>query len=241
MKPLYQLSQHIYIFPYVSETDQPNLGYIQGTNASLLVDSGCGRSTTDALKKELVEHYLSEPDHVVMTHYHWDHSFGASQFDALAHASAFTCAKMEELRQMNMTSIDDMISDDLMPEFCREHLHLEYDNVSQLELRVPENIIDQPTLFDLGDVQAVVFPVVSPHCEGALLVYVEQDKVLFIGDADCGYIRGTEFIDDYEKLSAFFEVVKNIDFEKIVLGHIDVLSKEEYCAMVQEALDELRK
>ena len=72
-----KVTDHIYIRKYQHYTDRPNIGYIRGERAALLFDAGNSGANVQLLKEELREAGLSMPDFVALSHWHWDHSFGA--------------------------------------------------------------------------------------------------------------------------------------------------------------------
>ena len=66
----------------------------------------------------------------------------------------------------------------------------------------------------------------SPHTEDALLVFVPEDRILFVGDAQLGEFP-TWFMDD-EKLAGLKEKVRSFDAETIIDGHWMPYTKKEF-------------
>lgn len=241
MKSLQKIKNDVFVFPFDQETDFPNVGYIRGKERAMLVDAGCGPKTTAQIHRQLVENDLPLPEMIAVTHYHWDHSFGCAYMDAVSVGSEYTNGKLTELKEMSIAVVDDIISDDLMPEFCREHILMEFPDVSKIEIKTLDRVISEPEEIDLGEKTVVLIPVISSHSEGSLLVYVKEDRVLFIGDADCGYIVGTEFVDDFAKLEEFAKVIESIDCDYIVEGHAEIYTKKEFMRQLESRFAEVAK
>ena len=72
-----QITEHIYCMDADAETDQPFIFLIQGQRFSLLADTGNSPENYRKFLRELNEAGLKEPDLAVLTHWHWDHTFGA--------------------------------------------------------------------------------------------------------------------------------------------------------------------
>ena len=73
---LYRLTERIWVYPYEETRDRPNLSYIRGDRWSLAVDAGHSEEHTRAFYRALEEAGLPLPALTVLTHWHWDHTFG---------------------------------------------------------------------------------------------------------------------------------------------------------------------
>ena len=73
---LNRLTQRIWVYPYEEERDRPNLSYIRGDRWSLAVDAGHSAEHTEEFYRALEETGLPLPKLTVLTHWHWDHTFG---------------------------------------------------------------------------------------------------------------------------------------------------------------------
>lgn len=77
---LTQISPDIYILPFDSHRDRPNLGYIHGEKYSVLVDAGNSEAHLTAMLVAIEETGLPAPKIALITHWHWDHTFGMHAF-----------------------------------------------------------------------------------------------------------------------------------------------------------------
>ncbi|MEG0693824.1 MAG: MBL fold metallo-hydrolase, partial [Oscillospiraceae bacterium] len=118
-----------------------------------------------------------------------------------------------------------------------EHIKIEYDNLSDIKVITSDIIFENQLTIDLGGVHCVLMQVTAPHTKDSVLVYIPEEKTLFIGDADCGdsYNDGKC---EQSKLMAFIHTIKTIDFDTYIIGHDKPETKETAMIYLQ---DELKK
>ena len=97
MKPE-RLTERIWIFPFEEERDRPILGYIRGDHWSLAVDAGHSSAHTEDFYKALTEEELPLPALTVLTHWHWDHTFGMHAVTGLTLANQKTNSELSCIR-----------------------------------------------------------------------------------------------------------------------------------------------
>lgn len=73
---LEQLTDRIFYYPHQPETDRPMLAYINGSRISLAIDAGNSAAHVDGFYGAFEAAGLKLPDMTVITHWHWDHTFG---------------------------------------------------------------------------------------------------------------------------------------------------------------------
>ena len=73
---LERLTERVWVYPYEEERDRPNLSYIKGDRWSLAVDAGHSDDHVREFYRALEEEGLPLPELTVLTHWHWDHTFG---------------------------------------------------------------------------------------------------------------------------------------------------------------------
>ena len=73
---LKRLTDRIYYLEHESETDRPMLAYIRGDKWSLAIDAGYSSSHVADFYRAIEAEHLKKPDFTVITHWHYDHSFG---------------------------------------------------------------------------------------------------------------------------------------------------------------------
>ena len=93
---LEQLTSRIFYYPHQPETDRPMLAYINGSRISLAIDAGNSAAHVDEFYGALAEADLKKPDITVITHWHWDHTFGMHHIHGLSAAHMKTNEMLEQ-------------------------------------------------------------------------------------------------------------------------------------------------
>lgn len=208
---LKRLSEHIWYMPYEEERDRPNLGYVKGDNWSLAIDAGHSDIHVKEFYALLEKENLPLPSLTVLTHWHWDHTFGMHAVNGLCIANEKTNSHLLEWEsKIESNGPDEFLAID-------ESIRKEYANNKKV-IVVPADILfsDELTL-DLGGCKVQVIESEAPHTDDSTLVYVVKDKVLFLGDSTCkDFRKGTKDKNLCKKLA---DKIKSINPQLCVEGH----------------------
>ena len=177
---LEQLTERIWYFPHEKERDRPNLGYIRGDRWSLAVDAGHSDTHTAEFYRALEEAGLSLPQLTVLTHWHWDHTFGLHAIHGLSLANAVTNRYLREFR--------DRIEKNGPGEFLAldESIRREYAGNKPVRIIPADLEFTGEMMLDAGNCPIRVFQAAAPHTDDSTLIEVPGEKVLFIGDCTGG-------------------------------------------------------
>lgn len=218
---LEQLTDRIFYYPHQPETDRPMLAYINGSRISLAIDAGNSAAHVDGFYGALEAAGLKLPDMTVITHWHWDHTFGMHHIHGLsaAHVKTNEMLKQERIRLADSAYADALKEEDP----C---LKQEYADGREI-VAMPSDIAftDKMTL-KLGGLTADIFHAVSPHSEDAVLVYVPEEKVLFLGDSTCGDFYNGGYMDK-GRLKTLVRTIERMDCRYCILSHAGPLTKKE--------------
>ena len=177
---LYQLTERIWVYPFEEERDRPNLGYIRGDRWSLAVDAGHSAAHTAEFYHAIQAAGLPLPALTVLTHWHWDHTFGMHAVHGLTLASRRTNTHLADFRQKLAAEGKEMffsIHDSIRKEYAQ----------GQPVIVTPADItFENELLLDLGGCPVRVFSAQAPHTDDSTLIFAPKESVLFIGDAACG-------------------------------------------------------
>lgn len=247
-----RLSEHIYCRPYQHTTDRPNIGLIVGKRKSLLFDGGNSAEHVALLKKELKEQALAEPDYVALSHWHWDHSFGASFWKVPVLAGRETDA---QLRKMTTWKWDDnsveervILGEDIV--FCNEMIKREYPDRSQIKVTAADIVFDGTMTVDLGGIVCHLIHVRGPHSSDSVICYVPSDRFVFLGDSNGKDLYGLpwhfdinheeDFVPttmalpyDREKVKAYLDVLDTLNFTRCIGGHADPMTREDLYLLLE--------
>ena len=197
--------------PYEEERDRPNLAYVKGENWSLAVDAGHSACHTEEFYALLEKEGLQLPRITVLTHWHWDHTFGMHAVNGLCIANGITNKYLEEWKErLEKNGPDEFFS-------LHESIRKEYKGNNKVVVKPADIMFAGEILFDLGGVRVKAMQTEAPHTDDSTIVYVCEDKTLFLGDA-----TGDEFfsgVKDEHLCRKLFDTIRRIDPEICVEGH----------------------
>jgi glyoxylase-like metal-dependent hydrolase (beta-lactamase superfamily II) len=88
-------------------------------------------------------------------------------------------------------------------------------------------IIEEPLTLDLGNLHPLIAPLPSIHAKGSLLIYVPEEKTMFVGDAFCLQDRdGKEYTNKDITLN-MIATIRKYEVSRFVFGHHDQFSSFE--------------
>ena len=183
---LQRITNHIYWTPPLEATDRPLLGAVVGETMTLMIDAGNSPDHANRFLNLLKQHKLRAPDFVALSHWHWDHIFGANTIDATLIAHYKTTQKLQEMSHWSWKDkpLAQRVEDGTEIEFCREHMKLELTDRqrAQLKIKIPELSFEHQLTLDLGSLTAQLIHVGGDHSDDSCVVYVPEEKVVFMGD-----------------------------------------------------------
>ena len=223
---LIRFSNRIWYATFEEERDRPCLGYIRGDNWSVAVDAGHSDAHVDEFYDALKKEQLPLPELTVITHWHWDHSFGMHRVYGLCVANSRTnrhlkeyAAKIAAEGEETFLSLDPSI-------------RKEYEGGRPVVI-VPADIEFKKTLrLDPGGLSVCLSTSVSPHTDDTTLVYIPEEKFLFVGDCICGEFPTWE--KDSQKTKDLIRTIEGIEAQHCLGGHWTLLTKEELLIALRE-------
>ena len=208
---LKRLTEHIWMMPYEEERDRPNLCYVKGGRMSLAVDAGHSAAHVREFYALLEKENLPLPDLTVLTHWHWDHTFGMHAVHGLTLANERTNRYLAEWKKK--------IEKNGPGEFLAIHesIRREYPAGTEVTVRTADIVFDGELTLDLGGCTVKVVQAEAPHTDDSTLVYVENDRVLFVGDSTChDFFTGIKRADLCAKMA---DTIRKINPAVIMEGH----------------------
>lgn len=79
---------------------------------------------------------------------------------------------------------------------------------------------------NLSGITAKIFHTVSPHSEDTALIYIPEEKILFLGDATSEDFFNNGYMDK-DKLKTLINLIVSIDCKSCILSHAEPLSKAD--------------
>lgn len=233
---LFKLTDCVYYMPGEEETDRPFLYYIKGKDYSVAIDAGNSKKHVECFYNAIKKENMALPKYTVITHWHWDHTFGIPYVHGETIASEQTNQKLKEVSNWEWT-LDEMKKRESTGEdisFCNNCIIKEYENLSEIMVKLADITISDNTQLDLGDLKLILIPRDSTHSRDALFIFCPEERMLFVGDADCEdyYEGGGKY--NRDKLDAIIHFIESIDFDTYLLGHDMPSNKEEALEYLRE-------
>jgi len=166
-----KISEHIWVIPDGRVDLVPNIGFIIGNKATLVVDSGMGDRNGQATLRELQKLNKNADLYLTTTHFHPEHVSGFHVFPPRAKLIR-PAIQQEELNTKGPGMI--LQFSGMSP----AHAEL----LKGAVLRPADIVFDGSVEVDLGGVTARLLTLGPAHTKGDNFIWVKEDRVLFGGD-----------------------------------------------------------
>lgn len=231
MQTIERIGKHFWYMTPVSETDRPILGMVVGNDRTLMIDAGNSEAHTNLFINMLKEKGLDWPDYVVLTHWHWDHIFGLSVLDnTVSIASNLTKKEIEKLLPLSWSdeAIDQRVAEGTEIEFCANAIKQEFVDNRDITITLPEMTFDGEIEIDLGGINCIIKHVGGDHAEDSVVVYVKEEKILFLADSIYPDIFSAKDNYTVEGTRDLLSKIEVFDADTYILSHSGIISKEEF-------------
>jgi glyoxylase-like metal-dependent hydrolase (beta-lactamase superfamily II) len=168
---LRQLSPHVHIIPDNSVPMVPNVGFIVGDRALLVVDTGLGPRNGAAVLEVAKKLGGDRKLYLVVTHFHPEHDLGAQSFPA---STTFIRSndQVKDIAEFGLQLAKVFAS--------RSAINAEL--LKDADFRKADVTFQADYDLDLGGIHARLIAMGANHTRGDIAIWVEADKVLFSGD-----------------------------------------------------------
>lgn len=224
--------------PADGSVDRPILGAVLGNERTLYIDAGNSKRHTVAFREGVRAAEGATRDAVTaLTHWHWDHSFGASADDVplLSHARTREALATQVGLDWSDAAIDERVRAGTEIEFCATYMKKEFgDERDDIEVRLPNATFQGSMTLFLGGVSCRIDHVGGVHADDSCLFYVPEEKILFIGDALGPAIYDGPRYYKADDLLRLLELVRAYDAEWYIESHYKPVDRATFWAEMEE-------
>ena len=210
------------VFWFQSEVyAQVTAGVVAGPQWAVVIDTLALPDETIAMR-EFIEHELGVPvRYIINTHYHADHAWGNCFFPGATVIAHERCR--EQLEALGMPSL--------------EAARRQNTALRQVKIVLPHiTFVSGEVTLRVGKKNLILMPATG-HSDDGISVLVEEDRVLFAGDA---FMPLPYVVDgDIEEITASIKKIARMGLENIIQGHGDIILRGEIEAAVKENLSYL--
>lgn len=226
---LKKLTSHIYYMAHKNDTDRPILGLVCGEKYSLIVDSGNSPNHAKEFLAEVSKLNVPPVKYLVLTHYHWDHIFGIKEMNLITIAHEKAKHEIDRMRNLNWddTSLEEHVRENIISENCSKCIKVELAEIEDFKVGEVDITYTDSLKVDLGGLTCMLNSVGGTHTDDSTIVYIPEEKVMFLGD--CIYGRRFNGLYGYDRK----ELLKMIDriekhyAEYYVISHEPVYDRKE--------------
>jgi len=210
-----RVSENIYWFQ--SEVyAQVTAGVIIGPQWAIVVDTLAVPEESQAIQKFITEEIGLPVRYLINTHSHSDHTWGNCFFPGATIIAHTKCA--EFMRNQGIEELESTKKQN--PAFQNSKIILPHLTFSYGELTLK-----------VGKKNLIIF-LTPGHTEDGISVFVEEDRVLFAGDA---FLPVPQLTDGrYKDTLAFMKKIGSMGLENIIQGHGDIILRGEIDDAIQE-------
>lgn len=230
MQQFKQLTNRIWYQTPVSETDRPIVAVIMGDERSLVIDAGNSSQHAALFLDEVEKHGLRRPDLVVLTHWHWDHIFGMKQMAVPTIATNRTVEEMQKIVDYEWSdeALEERIHQGIEIPFCADAIKLEFGKDRDIEVILPTIRFTGELEINLGGVTCLLRQVENDHSPGSALVYIPEERVLFLGDAMYADIFSAEWNYTVNQTTRLLDTIGEYEAAYYVWSHGEAMAKEAF-------------
>lgn len=166
-----KLSEHVYAIPDNSTPGVPNVGFIVGASAILVIDTGMGAANGKTVLEEARKLGPDKKLYLVTTHVHPEHDLGAQAFPP-ATVMIRSNAQVREIAEEGMRTAD----------IFKGRSETNKQLLDDATFRTADITFEDSYTLDLGGVTAQIFALGPAHTQGDTGIFIAGERVLFSGD-----------------------------------------------------------
>jgi glyoxylase-like metal-dependent hydrolase (beta-lactamase superfamily II) len=181
--------------------------------------------------------YVPRPHYMALTHWHWDHIFGAAEpgVPVIAHGQTAKEIKIQAGYEWTDAALDERVANGKEIALCADNIKLELPEPRRIRIAQPDIIYSDSLDMNPGDVTVHMQHVGGDHAADSCVMHIMPDKVLFLGD--CLYDAIYTPVRHYttKKLFPLLDTILSFEADYYIEGHTpNVMSRDELMVIVDK-------
>ncbi|EPY11176.1 MBL fold metallo-hydrolase [Paenibacillus alvei] len=167
--------------------------------------------------------------YLVITHAHWDHFLGMNEYNATIIVNSLTDQLLNTWRSYSFDdhSLQEYVDAKKMDSLCVEIIKSEVPNRDVFKLNSSDIVFDGSLVLDLGNKICVIERIRSTHTDDSTVVYVPDEKAIFLGDSIYSTTKNSLFHYKKSHLEPMIEDIQKFDASHFIVGHESICDIEE--------------
>lgn len=226
---LNKLSNTIYYLSNQDNNERPTLGLVCGDSYSLIIDSGNSPQHAKDFLLEIEKLNVPPVKYVAITHAHWDHFLGMNEFDATVIVNSQTNEIIKEWQSFSYDdrSLKSYVNTNQMSAMCMNIIQTDMPNRNSFKLKSPNVIFERTLTIDLGNKVCILEKIKNTHSEDSTVIYIPDEKVVFLGDCAYGTTTNSLFHFKQSLLLPMIKDIQKYNAEMFLLGHESICDSTE--------------
>ncbi|WP_134683045.1 MBL fold metallo-hydrolase [Brevibacillus migulae] len=237
-KTVKRLTDHILYLPADHDTDRPILAAISGSERTVIVDAGNSPAHARSFLEQLSGFGLPKMEYLFITHWHWDHIFGMKEWNLPTIAHRETKRELQKLIGLDWSdaALDQRVASGTEIAFCADMIKKEFPGELRhaIEPVLPQLTFDSQAEIDLGGITCLLQHVGGDHAQDSAVLFVKEEKVLFLGDALGPAIYAPERYYVPEHFLALLEQVESFGAATYIESHLFPQTQEQFAHDLNE-------
>ncbi len=234
---LIQLTKHTWLLPHspYSKIVQSSIGVIVTPKASVLVDAGNSPRLASRIKSELIRCNLPPVSHIIYTHHHWDHIYGACGFNVpvTAHSICKTLLEKESGKPWSIEYLRQEIKNNPKLGVSYNARAKAIQDWDTFRIVIPDQVFEKEKTIVLDGLTILLEHVGGEHAEDSIIVKAPEDGVMFIGD--CYYPPPLHLREPNSTISfKMLQRIQNNAYNLYVEGHDKPFTQTKLLKLLQK-------
>lgn len=212
-----QITPHVWILPRHPDKNrvQATIGIIMAGDQTILIDAGNSLHLARQIRDTLLAMGAPPISHIIYTHHHWDHSFGACVYGVPVIAHQLSHQFLSAMRQQNVGETHLRTKVERNPKLILDWTAADWD---EFEIVLPEITYEGQEQFTFGGVTLELLHVGGIHAADSTVIKVVNDGVMFLGDC---YYPAPRYVDTDDQMLDMTMLGNLLDenYEHYIDGH----------------------
>lgn len=231
-----KLTNRVYALPYEEGITKPALGLIVGNKYSLVVDGGHSKEHAKEFLRAVHKLKSPSPKYLTITHWHWDHVAGADTMNLTNVINYKTKENLQQVKEL-IKSEQELDVDELGKVMYGTTLKLKELVNDGIKILNGDIVFKEKVELDLGGLVCVIENIGGDHSQDSNLVYVEDEKVMFLGDSIYRDLDKKYKSYNIDVMKPLIEKIMKYDTDYYLTAHKPVYNRQEMKEHFESMID----